>query len=133
MFCWPRAAFALGFGLIVLAGCEKKPEPPREPPRESPASYMNDPKFRKEIADARKELQAIAAQRAPVVARMQELVKKHGADEGKLQNVPEWAHLKRELKTLDREYKAVRQRQLDAVRDRITPEGKPENKKTVSK
>ena len=121
-FCVPVALCAIGLGLFVLTGCERETPPPKqEPPRESPASYMNDPKFRKEVADCRKEMQAIAAKRQPLVDRMQELVDKHGEDEGKLQNVPEWIKLKREVQALNAQYEAAHKRQLATVRDRIKP------------
>lgn len=116
----PFACAALGALALVFQGCEKA-APPSEPPRESPASYMNDPVFRKEVADARKELQRLAAERKPLADRMQELVKQYGEDLGKLQNVPEWVELHRKVSELTRRYDEVRKRQLATVRDRLTP------------
>lgn len=116
----PVACVALGALALFFQGCEKV-SPPQEPPRESPASYMNDPQFRKEVADARKELQAIAAERKPLADRMQELVKEYGEDVGKLQNVPEWVELHKKVLALSGRYEEVRKRQLATVRDRISP------------
>lgn len=115
---------------LVFVGCEKA-SPPVEPPRESPASYMNDPKFRQAVADARKELQAIAAERKPLADRMQELIRQHGEDAGKLQNVPEWVALHKKVTALNKRYEEARQRQLTIVRERLTP-SKPQAN-TISK
>ncbi len=115
---------------FVFIGCEKA-SPPVEPPRESPASYMNDPKFLQSVADARKELQAIAAERKPLADRMQELIRLHGEDPGKLQNVPEWVALHKKVTALNKRYEDVRQRQLATVRERLTP-SKPQAN-TISK
>lgn len=110
----------MGVMTLFVAGCGRA-EKPAEPPRESPASYMNDKAFRKEVADAHKEAQAIAAERQPLVDRMQQLVRQHGEDPGKLQNVPEWVELHRKVTELNAKYEAIRKRQLSTVRDRIAP------------
>ena len=69
----------MGLLSFVLPGCRKEEKAP-EVPASSPVSYMNDPVFRKQISDKRKELQAIVAERKPLADRMQELVKEHGED-----------------------------------------------------
>lgn len=120
MFRMPAALVAVGVLALFIQGCGRS-SPPAEPPRDSPASYMNDPRFRKEVADARKELQRLAAERKPLADRMQALVDKHGEDLGKLQNVPEWVELHRKVTALNRRYEEVRKRQLATVRDRIAP------------
>ena len=123
-FCVPVALCATGLALFFLAGCGKETPPAaKEPPRHSPASYMNDPEFRKTIADDRKEMQRIAAQCKVRADRMQQLVEQYGEDEGKLQNVPEWVRLKREVKDLKARYEEVHKRQLATVRARIRPDG----------
>lgn len=119
-FSVPIALCAVGLCLFVLTGCKKKPSP--EPPRHSPESYMNDAEFRKTISDDRKEMQRISFERQTRVDRMQALVNEHGEDEGKLQNVPEWVQLKREVKELNAQYEAAHKRQLATVRARIRPE-----------
>lgn len=122
------ALFAMGLSAFVFTGCEKGAEPPREPaakkapPRESPESYMNDPAFLKAVSGARKEMNEISAKLKPMQDRMQALVKEHGEDLGKLQNVPEWVKLRREATQLAKRYKELRQQQLATVRDRLTPE-----------
>ena len=134
------ALLATGLSSFVFTGCEKGAEPPREaaapaaqkvPPRESPESYMNDPAFRKAVADARQELNKIAAKLKPMQDRMQALIKEHGEDLGKLQNIPEWVKLNREVKELVKRGEALRKQQLATVRDRLTP-ANPDNK-TISK
>ena len=127
-FCVPVALCATGLALFFLAGCGKETPPPQEPPRHSPESYMNDPEFRKTIADDRKEMQRIAAQHKKCADRMQQLVNQHGEDEAKLQKIPEWVQLKREATDLAAQYEAVHKRQLETVRERIRPDGKTTSK-----
>ena len=81
---------------------------------------MNDPVFRKQIADKRKELQAIVAERKPLADRMQELIKEHGQDLAALQKIPEWNDLHKKVVELNAKYEAVRTRQLKIVRERIS-------------
>ncbi len=119
----PVALCATGLALFFLAGCGKETPPPKAPPRHSPTSYMNDPEFRKTIADDRKEMQRLSVEHKKRADRMQELVNQYGEDEGKLQNIPEWVQLKREAKDLKAKYEAVHKRQLSTVRERIRPDG----------
>ena len=123
----PFALCATGALMLFLAGCRKEEAKP-ETPASSPASYMNDPVFRKQLSDKRKELSAIVAERKPLADRMQELVKEHGEDLAALQKLPEWNELYRKVTALNKKYEEVRARQLKVVRERITPE-----KKDISK
>ena len=123
----PFALCATGALMLFLAGCRKEEAKP-ETPASSPASYMNDPVFRKQLSDKRKELSAIVAERKPLADRMQELVKEHGEDLAALQKIPEWNELYRKVTALNKKYEEVRARQLKVVRERITPE-----KKDISK
>ena len=93
-------------------------------PSFSPASYMNDPAFRKQLSDKRKELSAIVAERKPLADRMQELVKEHGEDLAALQKVPEWNDLYKKVTALNTKYEETRARQLKVVRERLAPEKK---------
>ena len=108
-------------GLVVwfFAGCRKEEKAP-ELPASSPASYMNDPAFRKQVADKRKELQAIVNERNPLVKRMEALIKEHGQDLASLQKIPEWNDLHKKVVELNAKYEAVRARQLKIVRERIS-------------
>ena len=119
----PFALCATGLTLLFLAGCRKEEAKP-ETPASSPASYMNDPVFRKQLSDKRKELSAIVAERKPLADRMQELVKEHGEDLAALQKIPEWNELYRKVTALNKKYEETRARQLKVVRERITPEKK---------
>ena len=119
----PFALCAMGLALLFLAGCRKEEVKP-ETPASSPASYMNDPVFRRELSEKRKELSAIVAERKPLADRMQELVKEHGEDLAALQKVPEWNELHKKVTALNKKYEETRARQLRIVRERLAPEKK---------
>ena len=122
----PFVLCAMGVLSIVLSGCRKEEKASVNPasvtnaPSFSPASYMNDPAFRKQLSDKRKELSAIVAERKPLADRMQELVKAHGEDLAALQKIPEWNELYEKVTALNKKYEEVRTRQLKIVRDRIS-------------
>ena len=133
----------MGVLSIVLPGCRKE-EPSSEKsasvtnvPASSPASYMNDPVFRKQVSDKRRELQAIVNERNPLVKRMEELIKAHGQELAALQKIPEWNDLHKKVVELNAKYEEVRSRQLKIVRERIAPAGKggatPPPRKDISK
>lgn len=125
----PFALVAMGIVMLCLSGCRKENEQSAEVPTHTPASYMNDPAFRKQLADKRKELQAIIAERAPLVARMEELVRSNRADLAVLQKIPEWNELHKKVVALNAKYEETRQRQLKIVRERV----QPKSEKKVSK
>ena len=110
----------MGLVLLFLAGCRKEEAKP-EIPASSPVSYMNDPKFREQVAAKRKDLQAIMNERAPLVRRMEELIRAHGKDLATLQKIPEWNELHKKVVELNAKYEATRARQLKVVRERISP------------
>ena len=111
----------MGILLLSLAGCRKEEKAP-EIPASSPKSYMNDPVFRKQVSDKRKELSAIVRERRPLVERMEALIKEHGQDLAALQKVPEWNELHKKVVELNKRYEETRARQLRIVRERINPE-----------
>ena len=115
----PFVLYAMGMVMLFSAGCRKEKEP--EIPASSPASYMNDPVFRKQLEEKRKELQAIVKARKPLADRMQQLVKEHGENLAALQKIPEWNDLHKKVVTLNAKYQEVRARQLKVVRERIAP------------
>ena len=117
----PFALCATGLTLLFLAGCRKEEAKP-ETPASSPASYMNDPVFRKQLEEKRSELSAIVKERKPLADRMQALVKEHGEDLAALQKIPEWNFLYKKVTALNKRYEEVRARQLRIVRERIAPE-----------
>ena len=134
----PFVLGATGALVLFLSGCRKEEAKP-ETPASSPASYMNDPVFRKQISEKRQELQRIVAERKPLADRMQALVKEHGEDLAALQKIPEWNELHAKVVALNKKYEEVRARQLKVVRDRLTPvrdQGsgiRDQKEKTISK
>ena len=116
----PFALCATGLLVLFLAGCRKEEAKP-ETPASSPASYMNDPVFRKQLEEKRSELSAIVKERKPLADRMQELVKEHGEDLAALQKIPEWNDLYKKVTALNKKYEETRARQLRIVRERISP------------
>lgn len=123
----PFALGAMALSALVLAGCGKEEKPAVDPA--SPASYMNDTAFRQQVADKRKELLAIVAERKPLADRMQELVREHNENLAELQKIPEWNELHKKVVALNEKYEATKRRQLAIVRDRLAPKGT----KTISK
>ena len=121
----------MGVSLAFLSGCRKGEEKPVIPPN-SPASYMKDPVFMAQLEAKRSELQAIVKERAPLVKRMEELVKSNREDLAVLQKIPEWAELHKKVVALNAKYEEVRQRQLKILGDRLRPQGAPA-KKDISK
>ena len=115
----PFVLCATGMIVLCLAGCRKEEKAP-EIPASSPASYMKDPAFMKQVSDKRKELQAIVNERNPLVERMEALIKEHGQDLAALQKIPEWNELHKKVVELNAKYEEVRARQLKIVRERIS-------------
>ena len=115
----PFVLCATGLVMLFLAGCRKEEKAP-EIPASSPESYMNDPAFRKQLSDKRKELQAIVNERNPLVKRMEALIKEHGQDLAALQKIPEWNDLHKRVVELNKRYEETRARQLKVVRERIS-------------
>ena len=111
----------MGILLLSLAGCRKEEKAP-EIPASSPKSYMNDPVFRKQLSDKRKELAAIVNERRPLVERMEALIKEHGQNLAALQKIPEWNDLHKKVVELNAKYEETRARQLRIMRERINPE-----------
>ena len=110
----------MGLVALCFVCCRKKEKAP-EIPAYSPVAYMKDPAFRQQLADKRKELQAIVKERAPLVARMEELVKSNREDLAVLQKIPEWNDLHKKVVALNAKYEEVRARQLKIVRERVAP------------
>ena len=111
------ALCATGVVLCCLSGCRKEAEVPSS----APESYMKDTNFLHQVSDKRKELQAIANERLPLVRRMEELIKEHGEDLAKLQKIDEWNGLHQKVVELNAKYQEVRKRQLKLVGERIAP------------
>ena len=115
----PFVLCATGIVMLFLTGCRKEEKAP-EISASSPASYMKDPAFMKQVSDKRKELQAIVNERNPLVERMEALIREHGQDLAALQKIPEWNDLHKKVVELNAKYEEVRARQLKIVRERIS-------------
>ena len=110
----------MGLVMLFLAGCRKEEKAP-EIPASSPESYMRDTNFLNQVSAKRKELQAIVAERKPLVKRMEELIRAHGEDLAALQKIDEWNDLHKKVTALNAKYEEVRARQLKIVGSRIAP------------
>ena len=114
----------MGALTLILSGCgrdEQAAETPVALPTNSPAVYMKDPVFRQQLEEKRKELLAIVNERAPLMDRMQALVREHGKDLAALQKISEWNDLHKKVTELNAKYEAVRQRQLVIAAKRLNP------------
>lgn len=123
----PFALCAMGAFVLFFAGCRKDEKAP-EVLASSPEVYMRDTNFLNQISEKRGELSAIVRERAPLVARMQELVKEHGENLAALQKLDEWNDLHKKVVELNAKFEAVRKRQLKIAGKRIAPP-----KKEISK
>lgn len=117
----PFVLCAMGAVVLSSAGCRREKEKKLEVTAPSPAEYMKDPVFRRQLEEKRKELQAVVKERAPLVARMEELVKAHNEDLSALQKLPEWGELHKKVTELNAKYEEVRKRQLRIAAERIAP------------
>ena len=118
----PFALCAMGLVFFTLSGCKKDSEKEAKAPSHTPASYLKDPVFRKQIAEKRKALQAIAAERKPLADRMQELVREHKENLAALQKIPEWNDLHKKVVALNEKYEKLKREQFAQVSARITHE-----------
>ena len=122
LFLVPFACCAMGALSLFLPGCgREEPVAEEPPPPHVPASYMNDPEFRKGLSDRNAAQRAIVSERMPLVRRMEELVREHGEDTNKLQKISEWNELYRKVTELNAKYEAGRKDLLKYARERITP------------
>jgi len=118
--------------LVVVSGCSKQADV-EVTPSNAPASYMNDPSFKKMLDETSGERMAILKERKPLEARMKELVKENGDDLSKLQKIPEWNDLHKKIVALNERYEAARKRQLEQVGARLRSTQSAEAKKEISK
>ena len=117
----PFVLCTMGIVVLFLAGCRKEEEKAPEAQAPVSVSYMDDPAFRQQLADKRKELQAIVNERKPLADRMQELVKEHGEDLAALQKIPEWNELHKKVTALNAKYEETRKRQLVIAARKLKP------------
>jgi hypothetical protein len=82
---------------------------------------MNDPAFMERLAEARRSLAAIGAERKGVADKMQALINKYGEDKAKLEKIAEWNDLYRKVTELNEKYETARRGMLKFVSERIKP------------
>ena len=131
----PFVLCTIGLALLFLAGCRKEEAKP-EIPASSPASYMNDPKFRDKLGDQRKARNRIVAERSEYVEKMKAMVDAKKAElktddaakvKAALAESAEWKDLMNRYEELTKRIEDIRREQLKTVRERIAP------KKEISK
>lgn len=128
----PFVLVAMGALALALPGCRKE----EEPASSSPEVYMNDPVFRKQLADGRKERTALQAKRAELVKKLEQMVEAKkaalpGADDAAvkaaLEKEPEWIDLTKRVVDLTTAITESGRRMDEVIRGRIAP------KKGISK
>ena len=128
----PFAFVAMGAFALAISGCRKE----EEPASPSPEVYMNDPAFRRERADGRKEREGFLAKRTELVRKLERMVEAKkaaltGADDAAvkaaLEKDPEWNDLVQRVKDLSTAMKEGGRRMDEVIRRRIAP------KKEISK
>jgi len=127
----PFALVATGALTLCLSGC-KKEEPKPELPSNSPAVYMKDEGFKKDLAHQRKARLELTKSRAALVEKMKSMVdaqraKAPGADDAAIKAVlekdPEWLSLEKRVVDLNAALEENHGRTLKIVGDRIAPKG----------
>lgn len=116
----PFALCAIGLAMLFSTGCSRDEKAKAPAPYES-ASYMNDPAFMERLAEARRSLAAIGAERKGVADKMQALINKYGEDKAKLEKIAEWNDLYRKVTELNEKYETARRGMLKFVSERIKP------------
>lgn len=128
----PFAFVAMGAFALAISGCRKE----EEPASPSPEVYMNDPVFRRELADGRKERESFLVKRTELVRKLERMVEAKkaalpGADDAAvkaaLEKDPEWNDLVQRVKDLSTAMKEGGRRMDEVIRRRIAP------KKEISK
>lgn len=123
----PFALAAMGAVALALPGCRKE----EEPASSSPEAYMNDPVFRRALADARKERTALQVKRAELVKAMEGLVEAKkaalpGADDAAvkaaLEKDPAWIDLTKRVADLTTAINESGQRMDETIRRRVLPQ-----------
>ncbi len=131
----PFVLCAIGVLSFFVAGCRDE-EKPAKPVADPPSVYMKDPVFRNALDEQRAKLKELLAKRAPVIEKMQRMVKavreKLETDDDKkvieeLKKNPEWEKLHAEAIEMNNLIEALRKETTKIVGKRIAP------KKPVSK
>ena len=122
----------MGAIALALPGCRKE----EEPSSSSPESYMNDPVFRQQLADGRKEREGFLVKRTELVKKLEQMIEAKkaampNADDAALKAAlekdPEWNDLTKRVEDLSTAMKEGGRRMDEVIRQRIAP------KKDISK
>ena len=119
----PFVLCTMGALALILSGCggDEGKSSEAAAPEQKAVVYLDDATFHRELQAKRKELQAVVNERAPLVARMEELVRAHGQDLAALQKVDEWTALHKKVTELNAKYEEVRKRQLVLAARKMNP------------
>ena len=124
----------MGALAVALPGCRKEEE--EKPSPSSPAVYMNDPVFRKQLTDGRKEREGYIVSRTKLVREMEKMIEAKkaelpGADDAALKAAlekdPKWIDLSKRVADLAAAIKESGRRLDEVIRGRVAP------KKEISK
>ena len=124
----PFALVAMGALAIALPGCRKEEEPSVSAP--PPEEYMNDPVFRKELTDTRKEREGYVVSRTKLVREMEGLIEAKKAElpnaddaalKAALEKDPKWIDLNRRVNDLTAAIGENRRKAQGIVRERLAP------------
>lgn len=119
----------MGMIALALPGCRKE----EEPSPSSPEVYMNDPVFRQQLADGRKEREGLLVKRTELVRKLEQMVEAKkaampGADDAAvkaaLEKDPEWNDLTKRVEDLSTAMKEGGRRMDEVIRGRIAPKKK---------
>ena len=122
-FLVPFALAAMGAFAFVFTGCEKRSDADKAPAADpsSPAVYMKDESFRKGLSERRAAQQKLLAERATLIAKMEEMAKACGNDQAKIVRMPGWGALHKQVVELNEKYEQGRKEILEYTRKRIAP------------
>lgn len=103
----------MGFALLTFTGCGKE-EKSVDPA--SPESYMKDKPFLDKLSAQKKERASVMQRHIAARKAYEEALKADPKGEK-----PETQELRNKMDALEDEYRALRQKTLQTVRERITP------------
>ena len=118
----------MGTLAIALPGCRKEKE--EKLPPSSPAVYMNDPVFRKQLDDGRKEREGYIVKRTKLVREMEKMIEAKKAEmpdaseaelKAALEKNPEWQSLYKRVADLTTAMEECGRRTDAIIRERLAP------------
>ena len=124
----PFALAAMGALAVALPGCRKEEE--EKPSPSSPAVYMNDPVFRKQLTDGRKEREGYIVSRTKLVREMEKMIEAKKAEmpnaddaaiKAALEKDPSWNDLSKRVADLATAIEENQRKAQGIVRERLAP------------